>query len=84
MVRAGRLKAWRNKLRRPWDGDDGAEYDAWLKKRAMRVEVHLEDTIPGEYVRAEAMKHKEKVVLADDLHPLDEKSQWTWDGVEWL
>ena len=50
----------------------------------MQVEVHLEDTVPGEYQRAEAMKQKEKVVLAEDLHPLDEKSQWTWDGVEWL
>ena len=66
------------------DGDDGAAYAEWCKKRAMRVEVYLEESVPGEYARTKAMQQKERVVLAEDLMALDDTSKWTWDEVEWL
>ena len=82
--RLGRMKAWKEQLRRPWDGEEGTTYTEWCKVRELNVEVHLEQTISSDYHRAMAQARGLEVMLPEDLHPLDEKSKWVWDGIEWL
>ena len=84
VLRAGRLTAWRERLRRPWDGEEGCEFREWCKKRELDVEVYLEQTISSDYHRAMARARGLEVVLVEDLHPLDEKEKWVWDDIDWL
>ena len=84
-IKKFRIYAIHRKLRRPWDGQDGALFEAWRSRligSTSTAELSLDELIAGEDEKEEEAKKRAQEAELDKLNPDEVPPEFNFDGCD--